>query len=1017
MEQLCAACLMLQAIKAQTESRSAGETPSPSRQKLPVEVSELPRDFGGYRLLRLLGRGGMGSVYEAEQLSTGRRLALKMLSQQLESAGMRGRFLREGRLAAGISHPNSLYIFGTEEIEGIPVITMEIAGAGTLADQLRKHGPLPVEDAVDVVLGLITGLEAAHAAGVLHRDVKPSNVFVNSDGSVKVGDFGLSVSTIATVDTFATATGIALGTPAYAAPEQLRGDELDVRADIYSVGATLFTLLSDRSPIEGKNAVQIVAAALDEKPRLLTELRHDVPVGLAQIVARCLAKKREQRYPDYAELRDALLPFSSETPQAAPLARRTLAYLVDELLSWFIPGVLVTSYYGVNATIELIGVEPFWPVLLLATWYVAYYTLLEGGWGAGLGKWLADISVARTDGRSPGHLRALIRAVIAWFARQGTFVLALAMGLTGIFAPPSPVINAILYFGFHVGLMLAPLITLRRRNGFATLWDILTGTRVVDKPHAAVRSPVHVHTQMEIPAEGSDSLGPYAIVEQIVPGWIAGIDPALQRQVWLRRRKTSISEQKHDAEKFPSGPLPRPTGELTRTRRDLARPGRARWQQSISVDATTWDVFEALPGVPLSQLCWSEPTALAAGNQTRPHWEAVRHWLYELTIEIAQAAEDGTLPMTLSLDHVWITETGRAMLLDEPWPTKSRSSWRHEGPQRAATASDLPTPRGGHDMNELIDVGDVAGRQRFIDAVAKCASPTTIPLHARSVLRNLATGSFDKPSFLAGNFRSLLNKPARFDRSVRAASLFAIPVVLIAVTGLYSLFAMPASNRARAVAWSAEYPTQPALNDVLRFRESLVSDDGSHDYVDIHLAGHYDYADFSSYADYQRYRLLSEPERDLLKQAVVPPPEFTSGQLQEADRKLGEALPEFLQNERQTILSTGFNTLVVSALRLASLIAFIQFVTLILFAATAGQYLFGFAVVDAQGEPAGRVRLLIRWMIAWSPFFLAFASGSPEVGGLSFLLLLAWCIGLAVAAVRPRRGLHDQLSGCWLVPR
>jgi serine/threonine protein kinase len=209
----------------------------------------------------------MGTVYEAEQLATGRRVALKMLEQQLDSSELRQRFLREGRLAASVNHPNSLYVFGSEEIESAPVITMEIAGSGTLNDKLKKRGPFPVRSAVDAILDVISGLEAAFASGVLHRDVKPSNCFVSPDGSVKVGDFGLSVSTLATGDSWATATGVILGTPAFAPPEQLRGDELDVRADIYSVGATLFTLLTGRAPFEGKNAVQVVATASPRSPR------------------------------------------------------------------------------------------------------------------------------------------------------------------------------------------------------------------------------------------------------------------------------------------------------------------------------------------------------------------------------------------------------------------------------------------------------------------------------------------------------------------------------------------------------------------------------------------------------------------------------------------------------------------------------------------------------------------------------------------------------------------------------
>ncbi|MBN1764478.1 MAG: serine/threonine protein kinase, partial [Sedimentisphaerales bacterium] len=203
-EKLCPACLMSGALEPpggedETISLASGE--SISR----YGPSEFPYEFGDYRLLGLLGRGGMGTVYEAEQLTTGRRVALKMLGQQLDSPDMRKRFLREGRLAAGINHPNSLYIFGSEEIEGLPVITMEIAGSGTLKDILKKRGPLPVSEAVDAILDVISGLEAAFAGGVLHRDIKPSNCFVSPDGSVKVGDFGLSVSTLARTDTFVTA--------------------------------------------------------------------------------------------------------------------------------------------------------------------------------------------------------------------------------------------------------------------------------------------------------------------------------------------------------------------------------------------------------------------------------------------------------------------------------------------------------------------------------------------------------------------------------------------------------------------------------------------------------------------------------------------------------------------------------------------------------------------------------------------------------------------------------------------
>ena len=188
-DRICPACLMSRALEIPTETTIATESSTLSKTQV------FPQTFGDYCLFGLLGRGGMGAVYEAKHNKTGRRVALKKLEHQLDSLDMRQRFLREGRLAASVRHPNSLYIFGSEETEGTPVITMEIAGGGTLKDKLKKQGPLPVEEAIDAILDVIAGLEAAFTGGVLHRDIKPSNCFVTPDGSVKIGDYGLSVST------------------------------------------------------------------------------------------------------------------------------------------------------------------------------------------------------------------------------------------------------------------------------------------------------------------------------------------------------------------------------------------------------------------------------------------------------------------------------------------------------------------------------------------------------------------------------------------------------------------------------------------------------------------------------------------------------------------------------------------------------------------------------------------------------------------------------------------------------
>jgi eukaryotic-like serine/threonine-protein kinase len=184
-----------------------------------------------YRLLHPLGEGGMGAVWEAEQASSGRRVALKLLSQRLpRTPETIERFLREGQLAASVSHPRSTFVFGAGEHEGQPYIVMELMPGRTLKDLIDEEGSVSIARSVDFILDVIEGLQAAHAIGVVHRDVKPSNCFLDSDGRVKVGDFGLSKSLVS--DAGLTRTGTFLGTPQYAAPEQVRGGQVDPRTDL-----------------------------------------------------------------------------------------------------------------------------------------------------------------------------------------------------------------------------------------------------------------------------------------------------------------------------------------------------------------------------------------------------------------------------------------------------------------------------------------------------------------------------------------------------------------------------------------------------------------------------------------------------------------------------------------------------------------------------------------------------------------------------------------------------------------
>ena len=233
---LCARCLLKLGLASQFSQNPVGTAGELRMVPPPL----FPFDFGRYRVLRLLGRGGMGAVYEAEDLGNGRRVAMKVLGNALESDEARRRFLREGRLAASLNHPHTVYVFGTEEIEDTPVITMELLPGGTLQDRVKASGPMSVPAAVDAILQILSGLEAAYKVGILHRDIKPSNCFTEETGLVKIGDFGLSISTLANAEATLSSGNCFLGTPAFSSPEQLRAEPLDVRSEIYSVGATLF---------------------------------------------------------------------------------------------------------------------------------------------------------------------------------------------------------------------------------------------------------------------------------------------------------------------------------------------------------------------------------------------------------------------------------------------------------------------------------------------------------------------------------------------------------------------------------------------------------------------------------------------------------------------------------------------------------------------------------------------------------------------------------------------------------
>jgi hypothetical protein len=270
---------------------------------------------------------------------------------------------------------------------------------------------LPITEAVDAVLQMIDGLEAAHAAGVLHRDIKPANSFVTGDGTVKVGDFGLSISTLARAETHLTQSGTILGTPAFASPEQLRGREIDVRSDIYGVGATLYFLLAGRPTHDAESLVSLIASVLEKVPDEPRALRADIPRPLSRIVMHCLAKDPAARFTNYSALRMALLPFSSAAPTAATVGLRFVAGLIDTMVVTA-PALIYMFATGdrpIDALIITRSMPALFVFLLFLGLELFYFGLPEGIWGASLGKLICACALSAPINKflaSPGRLRA-----------------------------------------------------------------------------------------------------------------------------------------------------------------------------------------------------------------------------------------------------------------------------------------------------------------------------------------------------------------------------------------------------------------------------------------------------------------------------------------------------------------------------------------------------------------------------------------------------------------------------------
>src|SRR5439155_11799380 len=287
------------------------------------------RTMSHYRVTSKLGSGGMGVVYEAEDTSLGRRVALKFLPPEFaQDASMLERFQREARAASALNHPGICTVYAIDHHEGQHFIAMELLEGETLAERIRR-GPFDLPQLLDLGIQIADALESAHAKGIVHRDIKPANIFINARDQAKILDFGLAKiqlrrsatgqsegATTARADEL-TKAGTTLGTVSYMSPEQARAQVTDARTDIFSLGAVLYQMATGTLPFEGESSAVIFDAILNRDPVPVQQLNAALPAEFGRMLAKALEKDRNLRYQSATDLKTDLLRLKRDVDSGA----------------------------------------------------------------------------------------------------------------------------------------------------------------------------------------------------------------------------------------------------------------------------------------------------------------------------------------------------------------------------------------------------------------------------------------------------------------------------------------------------------------------------------------------------------------------------------------------------------------------------------------------------------------------------------------------------------------------------
>ena len=612
-----------------------------------------PRNVGGYEIGDMLGQGGMGRVFRADD-SSGRSIALKLLSPDLaRSPDALARFKQEGMIASQINHPHCVFVHRVDNDGGTPFIAMELMTGQTLKDLVLKNGPRPYLEAIQLILQCVDGLIAAHSLGMIHRDIKPANCYLDDDGNVKIGDFGLARSLVSNSDL--TQTGAFLGTPLFASPEQLLGQTIDPRSDIYSLSATLYYLLAGKAPFESPNAAQVIARIASSDPPSFQSVGVDVPAALEQIVMKGLSRDSAKRYASFVDMRNDLQAIIKPKDAPTSLTRRSIAWLIDY---FFVVSLTAVLMFSVASLKRLQGTTIEDHLFGMATVFL-YYVLTESIFAATLGKAALRIRVvdARTGGRA-GFLRILLRA--AFTVVVSSFVV-IAVKLA--FPNLTPLMEGLLMastFVLNIAILLSTWWYTRKRQ-LSNDWISGTECRTPIGLRSVVRTAIALPS-WELPVKPvhsldaliPSSLGRFEITSEIDcqsmasnVRWFAGLDKQLERAIWVANSTD-------------------PTLSFDELQSKKPKSTRLRFIEEGTTPDGRWFAFVAPDGIPLIE---------CAKQGIQFPWPITRSVLEQVT-ELASLKTSERFPPPadsqkeddeysgLDANQLWIDSSGRLTQID-----------------------------------------------------------------------------------------------------------------------------------------------------------------------------------------------------------------------------------------------------------------------------------------------------------------------------------------------------------------